>query len=50
MVFADAFERVGTFDKAAVRDALADTVMETFYSNIDFDETGASSTPNLGGN
>lgn len=40
MVFADAFERAGTFDKAAVRDALSATVMETFYGNIEFDETG----------
>lgn len=40
MVFADAFERAGSLDKDAVRDALAATEMETFYGNIKFDETG----------
>ncbi len=39
-VFADAFERAGSFDKDAVRDAIAATKMETFYGNIEFDETG----------
>lgn len=39
-VFADAFERAGSFDKEAVRDAIAATDMETFYGNIKFDETG----------
>ena len=40
MVFADAISRAGTTDKAAVRDALAATDMQTFYGNIKFDETG----------
>ncbi len=40
MVFADAFERAGTFDTVAVRDALADTDLMTFYGRIDFDDTG----------
>ena len=40
IVFADAFERAGGFDKDAVRDALAATEMQTFYGNIKFDETG----------
>lgn len=40
MVFADAFERAGTLDREAVRDALSKTDMETFYGNVRFDETG----------
>ena len=40
LVFADAFERAGGFDKDAVRDALAATETQTFYGNIKFDETG----------
>jgi len=40
LVFADAFERAGSLDKVAVRDALAATDMQTFYGNILFDETG----------
>jgi len=40
MVFADAFERAGSLDREAVRDAIAATDMETFYGNIRFDETG----------
>lgn len=39
-VFADAFERAGSFDKETVRDAIAATDMETFFGNIRFDETG----------
>jgi len=39
-VFADAFERADSFDKEAVRDAIAATDMETFFGNIRFDETG----------
>ena len=39
-VFADAFQRAGSLDQAAVRDALAATDMQTFYGNIKFDETG----------
>eukprot|EP00435_Cladocopium_sp_Y103_P078497 s1_g2236.t1 len=40
MVFADAFERAGSFDPLAVRNALAETDMMTFYGGINFDETG----------
>ena len=40
MTFVDAFERAGSFETDAVRDALAATEMETFYGNIKFDETG----------
>ncbi len=40
MTFVDAFQRAGSFETDAVRDALAATDMQTFYGNIDFDETG----------
>ncbi len=40
MVFADAFERAGSFDPAVVRDALAETDMMTFYGGINFDDAG----------
>ena len=40
MVYADAFQRAGTLDQKAVRDALSATDMQTFYGNIKFDETG----------
>ncbi|REK49468.1 MAG: amino acid ABC transporter substrate-binding protein [Proteobacteria bacterium] len=36
LVFKDAFERANSFDKKKVRDALADTNMQTFYGNIKF--------------
>ncbi len=39
-VFADAFERAGTLDKDAVRDALSATEMSTFYGDIKFSEFG----------
>lgn len=39
-VFADAFARAGTLDRKAVRDALAETDIMTFYGPIAFDETG----------
>ena len=39
-VFADAFERAGTLDKEAVRDAIAQTDMSTFYGGIKFSEAG----------
>ncbi|MDX1574927.1 MAG: amino acid ABC transporter substrate-binding protein [Kiloniellales bacterium] len=39
-VFVDAFQRAGSFDTDAVRDALAATDMQTFYGNVKFDETG----------
>ncbi|MDZ7749659.1 MAG: amino acid ABC transporter substrate-binding protein [Halofilum sp. (in: g-proteobacteria)] len=39
-VYADAFERAGSLDPKAVRDALAATDMQTFYGNIRFDDTG----------
>lgn len=39
-VFKDAFERAGTLDKEAVRDAIAATDMKTFYGDIRFSEAG----------
>ena len=39
-VFADAFERAGTLDKAAIRDALAATDMMSFYGPIKFAPEG----------
>lgn len=39
-VFKDAFERAGSLDKEAIRDALAQTDLNTFYGPIKFDETG----------
>ena len=38
--FVDAFQRAGSFETDAVRDALAATDMQTFYGNIKFDESG----------
>jgi len=40
MVFADAFQRAGSFDTDKVRDAIAATDMQTMYGPIKFDETG----------
>jgi len=39
-VFKDAFERAGSLDKDAVRDALAATDLKTFYGGIKFAESG----------
>lgn len=39
-VFKDAFERAGTLDKDAVRDAIAATDLKTFYGDIRFSEAG----------
>ena len=39
-VFKDAFERAGTLDKEAVRQAISETDMKTFYGNIRFSENG----------
>ena len=39
-VFKDAFERAGTLDKEAVRDAIAATDLSTFYGNIKFSDAG----------
>jgi len=39
-VFKDAFERAGTLDKDAVRDAISETDMQTFYGAIKFSEAG----------
>lgn len=39
-VFADAFKRAGTLDKDALRDAIAETDMSTFYGGIKFSEFG----------
>ena len=40
LVFKDAFERANSFDRDAVRDALKDTDMQTFYGNIKFGPGG----------
>lgn len=40
LTFVDAFQRAGSIDKEKVRDALAATDRQTFYGNIDFDESG----------
>ena len=40
LVWADAFERAGSLDTDALRDALAATEMQTFYGNIKFAPTG----------
>ena len=39
-VFKDAFERAGTLDKEAVREALTKTDMKTFYGGIKFSPAG----------
>ncbi|MGB0843523.1 MAG: amino acid ABC transporter substrate-binding protein [Alphaproteobacteria bacterium] len=39
-VWADAFERAGSLDKDAVRDALAATDMKSFYGDIRFSDAG----------
>ena len=39
-VYKDAFERAGSLDKEAVRDAIADTDMSTFYGSIKFSTAG----------
>lgn len=39
-VFKDAFERAGSLDKEAVRDALAATDLMTFYGGVKFAEAG----------
>ena len=39
-VFKDAFERAGSLDKEAVRDAIAATDLKTFYGDIKFSEAG----------
>ena len=39
-VFKDAFERAGTLDKDAVRDAISKTDLKTFYGDIRFSEAG----------
>ena len=40
IVYADAFARAGSFDRALVRDALAATDIKTFFGPVRFDETG----------
>lgn len=40
LVYADAFARANSLDSKKVRDAIAATKMQTFYGNIDFDDTG----------
>lgn len=39
-VFADAFQRAGSLDKEAVRDAIAETDLATFYGQVKFSEAG----------
>ncbi len=39
-VFKDAFERAGTLDKDALRDAISETDLMTFYGGIKFSEAG----------
>jgi branched-chain amino acid transport system substrate-binding protein len=39
-VWKEAFEAANSFDKDAVRDAIAATEMETFYGDIKFSENG----------
>ncbi len=39
-VFKDAFERAGSLDKEAVRDAIAETDLSTFYGQIRFSDAG----------
>ncbi len=39
-VFKDSFERAGTLDKEAVRDAISETDLMTFYGPIKFSEAG----------
>ncbi|WP_323797608.1 amino acid ABC transporter substrate-binding protein [Nisaea sp.] len=40
MVWKDAFERANSFDSEALRDAIADTDMNTFYGGIKFSPAG----------
>jgi len=40
LVFADAFKRAGSLEKDAVREALSQTDMMTFFGAVRFDETG----------
>lgn len=40
LVYADALGRAGTFDTEKVREAIAATDIQTFYGNVNFDETG----------
>ena len=39
-VWVDAFKRAQSFDTEALRDAIAETKMQTFYGNIKFNEAG----------
>ncbi len=40
LVYADALQRANSFDTEKVRDALAATMLNTFYGNVMFDGTG----------
>ena len=40
LVYADALQRAGSFDTEKVRDAIAATMLNTFYGNVMFDGTG----------
>ena len=46
-VFKDAFERAGSLDKEAVRDALAATDLNTFYGPIKFSESGQNTAKSM---
>ena len=39
-VFKDSFERAGSLDKEALRDAIAATDLSTFYGHIKFSDAG----------
>ena len=40
LVWVDAFQRANSFDTTKLREALHHTDMQTFYGNVNFDETG----------
>ena len=48
LVYKAAFERANSFDKDNVRDALAQTDMQTFYGNIKFSDTGQNIAKPMG--
>lgn len=41
-ILVDAIERAGSLDRAAIRDALADTNLETVVGNVQFNADGTS--------
>lgn len=48
LVLQDAIERAGSLDPKDIRDALAETDLETFYGPIHFDETGKNDVKPMG--